>query len=116
VAISVLYLLAAREIYRKIADPLQRIRTDLHAIGSGDLARRVMLRDADEFKDFAADVNSLAAALHGRFAELRMHSDELAAPAKKLARTVSRAEKDDILRSVRTAVRAIQDQIGAMTV
>jgi len=114
VAISILYLLSARSMYHKISGPLQRIRTDLRKISSGDLGCRVTLREVDEFKDFADEINVMAEALGRRYAGLKNRADDLAATVKTLETASSPEELQVLMLRINTDVRALQDQIGTI--
>jgi methyl-accepting chemotaxis protein len=113
-AISILYLLAARSMYRKIEGPLQRIKTDLRRITSGDLGCRVTLREEDEFKDFAGEINAMAEALGLCYAHLRNRADELAATVKALESVPGPDESQALMQRLSVDVRALRKQIGDM--
>lgn len=113
VVVSLLFLWAARGMYHKIAGPLNRIRTDLHKIETGDLSSGVILRDEDEFKDFAGEVNAMVAELNRRFAGLKGRTDELAKAAKTLRTSPTAAESQAIRQNMMQAVGSLEEQLRA---
>ena len=116
VSVSLLFLWLARGMYDKISGPLHRIRADFHTISKGDLSCRVTLRDMDEFKDFAGEINTMVEALDGRFAALKSSADELAKFSKALRTAPNAAEARTVARSLRTAIGSLDEQIQAFKI
>jgi methyl-accepting chemotaxis protein len=115
VAVSLLFLWAARGMYHKIAGPLFEIRADLRKIAGGDLGTRVALRDIDEFKDFAGEINSMVASLSNRFAVLKSRAEDLARAAGALKSSPKPEESRAACQSMRGAIRALEEQIRSFT-
>lgn len=111
VAISLLYLLAARSMYHKITGPLQRMRTDFQRILAGDLGCRVVLRDPDEFKDFAAEINLMVEALGRRYAGLQAQTAALADTAKALENASHPDEARALTARLADELRAVREQL-----
>jgi methyl-accepting chemotaxis protein len=116
VGVSILFLWVARGMYDKISGPLHRIRTDFHTISKGDLSCRVTLRDMDEFKDFAGEINTMVESLEGRFAALKSSAGELAKFPKALRTAPNAAETRAVTRSLRTAIGSLDEQIQAFKI
>jgi methyl-accepting chemotaxis protein len=113
VAVSLLFLWAARGMYHKIEGPLQQIRAQLHMISAGDLSARVTLRDLDEFKDFAGQVNALVGTLNTRFTVLKTQAETLAKEAdawNASPKTAGGAAR----RNMMLAIKSMKEQIGAL--
>lgn len=113
VALSLVFLWAARGMYGKIAGPLQQIRGHLHQIGSGDLSTRIVLRENDEFKDFAGEINAMALSLNRSFTVLQDHTAELAKAAEALRTSPPAEDAAAIRRSMATLVKDMEQQLGA---
>jgi methyl-accepting chemotaxis protein len=111
ISISILFLLAARSMYDKISGPLHLIRTDLQTIGKGDLSCRITLRDIDEFKDFAGEINTMTGELNRRFAVLHDQADELARSAKALKGARDAAESKTLLQGTKNALSSLEERI-----
>jgi methyl-accepting chemotaxis protein len=111
VAVSLLFLWAARGSHHKIAGPLLDIRAGLQKITAGDLISRVALREIDEFKDFAGEINAMVAALNSRFAGLKGLAGEMSAAAGALKSSAKPEEFRAASRSMRGAINAMAEQI-----
>src|SRR5512140_852034 len=61
------YILTAKGIHAKMARSLHRIRADIHGLIRGDLGTRIQLREDEEFRDFAEELNLMASGLQRRF-------------------------------------------------
>jgi methyl-accepting chemotaxis protein len=116
VSVSILFLWVARGMYDKISGPLHRIRADFHTIGNGDLSCRVSLRDVDEFKDFAGEINTMVETLDRRFASLKSRADELANSSKVLRNAPNEAESRAVIRSMRATISVLDEQIQAFKI
>ena len=110
-AVILLFLWAAREMHRKIANPLHHVRADLHKIETGDLHSRVTLRDEDEFKCFAEELNTMVDGLNRRFTGLRNKADELAKAAKTLGTSPTSEESRAVRLNMTQTIRALEEQI-----
>jgi len=73
----IVYLLAAKGIYRKMAGSLHRIRADLSGLVRGDLGTRIMLGEDEEFTELADDLNLMAGELHRRFSDIKERFDRI---------------------------------------
>ena len=113
VALSISFLWAARGMYHKIEGPLHQIRGHLHKIGAGDLSSRILLRESDEFRDFAGEINAMADALNRRFTDLKKQAADLAKAAALLRTSPTRSEFTAINRSMTEVIKTMEQQIGA---
>lgn len=114
VAVGFLFLWASRGMYQKIAGPIKHIRAHLHKISKGDLGSLLTLRDLDEFKDFAGQINAMVKTLNGRFAVLKDKAEDLARAADALrappAATGARGAQQIMI----AAIKSMEEQIGAL--
>lgn len=113
VALSLSFLWAARGMYHKIAGPLHQIRDHLHKIGAGDLSSRVILRENDEFRDFAEEINTMAEALNRRFTVLKNQTADLAKAADAFKTSLKTTESMAISQNMAGVIKAMEQQIGA---
>ncbi len=116
VAVSLLFLWVARGMHHKIAGPLAQIRADVNKVRSGDLTFRITLREEDEFKDFAAEINAMTAALNTRFSTLRKQADELDSEANALNASPDAAAIGARCQRLRGTIKLMEEQIGPFTV
>ncbi len=75
--IIIAFIVSARGLLIKISGPLKKLANDLRRISRGDLSSPVRLRQKDEFKDFAGDLENMRAALNNRFTRIIDHADQL---------------------------------------
>lgn len=116
VSVSLLFLWVARGMYDKIAGPLHRIMADLHTIGNGDLSCRVTLRDMDEFNDFAGEINAMVETLNHRFSGVKNRADELARASKDLRNAPDTTEARAVIRTMRTSISSLDEQVQAFKI
>ncbi len=65
--VSILLIITAVWITRKTAGPLYRISKDIYNVISGDLTTNITLRQKDEFKDTAFELNTMLKNIKGKF-------------------------------------------------
>ena len=112
VALSLSFLWAAQGMYHKIEGPLHQIRGHLHKLGAGDLSFRINLRQSDEFRDFAGEINAMAEALKHRFTVLNDQAADLAKAADALKTTPQAAEVAALRRHMAGVIRSMEQHIG----
>ncbi len=116
VSISLLFLWAARGMYHRIAGPLHQIGSGLDKIGNGDLSTRITLRDKDEFKDFAGEINSMVKELSRRFTNVNNDVEALAKAADTLKTSPQTAESRAAFESMKKTAGSLKEQIRAFKI
>lgn len=111
-ALSLSFLWAARGMYHKIEGPLHQIRGHLHEISAGDLSSRIILRERDEFRDFAGEINAMTDALNRRFTVLKDQAADLAKAADTLRTSPKGPEAMAIRQNMTAAIKTLEQQIG----
>lgn len=91
--IVITFVLAARGIYVRMVRSLYRIRADIQRIIRGDLGARVMLREEEEFRDLAHDLNFMTSELNRRFSVLKERFEEIDALVRELRDRPERSGK-----------------------
>ncbi len=71
--------ITARGLYVRINGPLRKMTNDITKVAAGDLSLAVSLRDKDEFKEFANELNTMVLSLNERFLAIKNASDQLIA-------------------------------------
>jgi methyl-accepting chemotaxis protein len=112
ITVSLSFLWVAWRRYYIIAGPLQQIRADLHRIGAGDLSPRISLRERDEFRDFAEQINAMAGALSRGFLVLKNQTGDLSKAAGDLKASPGAAEARALSKTMAGTIRSMQQQIG----
>jgi len=69
--ITLLFIIAGVWMLRKTTGPLIRMSKDINGITEGDLASQIVLRQKDEFKDVADELNEMTESLRSRFVNIK---------------------------------------------
>lgn len=75
--ISIAAIVVTLFVSHRIFGPLVRLENELRTIGAGDLTTTVSLREKDELKGIAENVNIMTAGLHARVSAIRTEVAEL---------------------------------------
>ena len=78
VFVLVLFWWTAGKIFTRIHGPLQNLAGSVRRIAEGDLERKVILREKDEFQGFADELNDMLEVTRGRLVRIRGYADEIA--------------------------------------
>jgi len=71
------FAITARGLYIKVNGPLKKITSDINRMADGDLTLEICLREDDEFKDFAADLNQVTYKLRQTFNTIKEANQEI---------------------------------------
>ena len=108
-----IFAITARGLYIKVNGPLKKMTSDISKAGHGDLRVEITLRDKDEFKEFAQELNLVFASLNGKFLALKEANAKLHALA-------SAANADQDLQKQRIEIEEsltrMENAIGAFTI
>ena len=69
--ITLLFIIAGIWMLRKTTGPLIRMSKDISRVTEGDLSSQIVLRQKDEFKDVADELNIMTEKLRGRFINIK---------------------------------------------
>lgn len=75
--VLVLFWWTAGKIFVRIHGPLQNLVGSVRRIAGGDLERKVILREKDEFKGFADELNDMREVTRKRLVRIRGHADAI---------------------------------------
>lgn len=101
VFILIAFAITARGLFNKIHGPLKKMTYDIGRMTNGALNITVSLRQHDEFRDIASDLNEMAASLNQRITKIQDLTDRLIADAETL--------QNDTEASHATIARGISD-------
>ncbi len=65
--VSMLIIISGIWMIRKISGPLYRMSNDIRRVADGDLSSNIALRQGDEFKDTALELNNMVKSIRDRF-------------------------------------------------
>jgi len=85
--ITLLFIIAGIWMLRKTTGPLIRMSKDISRVTEGDLSSQIVLRQKDEFKDVADELNIMTESLRGRFIHIKDKYESI-------SRSVAMLEKD----------------------
>lgn len=112
--IFIVFAITARALYNKVHGPLKKLSNDLNRIEHGDLSQEISLRENDEFKDFAADMNIMVQELNKHITEIATASRRIATDATALDLAVE--NKEELLANIETSIKSINKAIGSFKV
>ena len=120
-ALAAAIALGAYPITRRITRRLERLRTQVEALGSGDLSARVEVRGADEIADLAVSFNSAASRIEKLVAAerhtLASASHELRSPLARIRVAIELlggAEDTELRANVARDIAELDDLIGEL--
>lgn len=87
--ISLLLSIFAFWIVKKISGPLYRMSTDIRKASSGDLTTEIILRERDDFRDLAEDLNSM-------IKNLRVNIQDIYNKYAEISRQLAKFNEGDI--------------------
>lgn len=106
--ILIIFAITARGLYVRIHGPLKKMTSDIERIASGDLSFPVSLRDRDEFKDFADDLNATVDSLNKKFLDIKLVSDQLTTCAHSASEDNFSAQQiDELKKSIQELEKAL---------
>jgi methyl-accepting chemotaxis protein len=108
VFILIVFAITARGLYVRIHGPLKKMTSDINKVSEGDLSFSVSLRDRDEFKDFAEELNAMLQSLQQKLLLIKSASDQLTAAAPSTAGAdLSAQQLDEIKKSIQELKKAL---------
>ncbi len=86
--VIVFFALTAWKVMSRIDGPLRKMSSSVQKITAGDLRSEVKLRENDEFKQFAGEVNEMVKLMNARLTKIKKHADSAADLIKNGERAV----------------------------
>lgn len=108
VFILIAFAITARGLFNKIHGPLKKMTYDINRMTNGALNLTVSLRQHDEFRDIASELNQMAASLNQRLTKIQELTDRIVvdAEAAQNDREASRAGLAKTIADLRQATGA----------
>ncbi len=98
--IATLLAITAYLIFRKTSGPIYRMSSDIKKAADGDLTGKISLRQKDEFKDVAHDLDEMLTSLRDRFREVSVKHESVSARLDILGNDTSVTECDAVLAEI----------------
>jgi methyl-accepting chemotaxis protein len=92
VFVAVLLVLTGFLMMKKTSGPLIRMSRDIRKVTDGDLSSLIVLRQKDDFKDVADELNRMTGKLRERFSNLKEMYEGISGPMERLGKGVSTKE------------------------
>lgn len=113
VFILIVFAITARGLYVRIHGPLKKMTSDINKVGSGDLSLPIFLREKDEFKDFANELNHMVEELNNKFSRIN--------EANKNILSVTGAVQDDqdaatCINDLNKSIKEIEKTLGSFKI
>ncbi|MEW6602143.1 MAG: methyl-accepting chemotaxis protein [Nitrospirota bacterium] len=77
ISVAALLIIAGFWRIRKITGPLYRMREDIGKVAEGDLPANIALRQKDELKDIAYELNNMIKSIRDRFAAINKKYEDI---------------------------------------
>ena len=81
--ILIVFALSARSLFIKLHGPLKKLTSDIQRVENGELNFEISLREGDEFKELAEELNKMSGGLNKRFKEINQKTDAIIAATEK---------------------------------
>ena len=93
--------------------PLKKMTSDIYKISAGDLSFKITLRERDEFKDFADQMNLMVDELDKRFKAIKQANAKIV----DLAQSVQHSEvKDDLYKEIENSIADLEKTAGSFKI
>jgi len=93
--ISLFFIIIGIWMLKKTTGPLIRMSNDIRDVTAGDLSLKIVLRQKDEFKDVADELNEMTDQLRGRFINIRDRYASISQSVKMLEEGSGDKEADN---------------------
>ncbi|MBI5666277.1 MAG: methyl-accepting chemotaxis protein [Nitrospirae bacterium] len=105
VFVAVLLALTGFMMMKKTSGPLIRMSRDIRKVTDGDLSSRIVLRQKDDFKDVADELNRMTGELRERFSDIKEKYEGLSGSLHKIGKDAGKKEGpindyDSLLRNI----------------
>lgn len=108
VFILIAFAITARGLFNRIHGPLKKMTFDLTRMANGALNVTFSLRQHDEFRDIAGDLNVMAAGLNQRLAQIQELTDRILANAEA-AQSDNETARADLAKNIADLRQATGD-------
>jgi methyl-accepting chemotaxis protein len=98
--VALLLSLTGFWMFRKTEGPLLRISKDLMEMTDGNLSKKIILRQKDEFRDIAVELDTMTGALRDRFVTLKNKHEEILVQAEKVNDPSDKDAADGLLKNI----------------
>ncbi|MEW6599612.1 MAG: methyl-accepting chemotaxis protein [Nitrospirota bacterium] len=105
IVVALMLVLTGFLMMKKTSGPLIRMTRDIRKISDGDLTFQIALRQKDDFKDVADELNRMTDSLREYFTELKNRYEGIAGPMRMLgkeagAKVDSASACDSVIRDI----------------
>ena len=111
VFVILVFIWTARGLFVKVHGPLKKLTSDLSKVTCGELSLKVSLREKDEFKDVAEELNTAISGIRQRVNDVRAANDRLLACVEVQDSTGGRPD----LGQVRESLQELTKAMGSFT-
>jgi len=113
VFISTLLIIAAFLLIKRTSGPLYRMSRDIAQAATGDLTVNVALRQKDEFRDTAHELDSMLKSIKGRFMII---NEEYAGISKMLNNISAEGASEESFHTLSSKIEHLEEVLGGFTV
>lgn len=103
-------------LWKRLSVPLYCLKKDLARVSSGDLGSDITLREGEEFRDLASDLDGMRSGLRQKFVRVKDAHETLAAAASDLDRAVLKGHPSaQHVASLRSAVERMREELNGFS-
>jgi len=113
VFIILVFFITARALYNKVHGPLKKLTNDFKRIEDGDLTLDIALRENDEFRDFASDLDGLVKNFNKSFSEINELNKSI---IKTCEKNSGETTDDSVVSDLKSSVSKLKTIIGSFQV
>lgn len=109
----IIFAITARSLYIKVNGPLKKMTCDINKIAAGDLSFKITLRDRDEFKDFAVELNKVINNFNSKFSEISEINHKILSLTEK---NTANKEPHPSLNEIKNSISDLENVIGSFKI
>jgi methyl-accepting chemotaxis protein len=103
-------------LWKRLSVPLYCLKKDLARVSAGDLGSGITLREGEEFRDLASDLDGMRSGLRQKFVRVKDAHETLSAAASDLERAVLKGRPSaQHVASLRSAVERVKEELNGFT-
>jgi len=114
VFVAALLVLIGFLMLKKTSGPLIRMTRDIRKVTGGDLSSRIVLRQKDDFRDVADELNQMTGELRERFSGLKDKYEELSRSLQMIRKGTSKKDSINNYDSILKSIEAVETELNKL--
>jgi len=114
VFVAALLVLIGFLMLKKTSGPLIRMTRDIRKVTGGDLSSRIVLRQKDDFRDVADELNQMTGELRERFSGLKDKYEGLSRSLQMIRKGTSKKDSINNYDSILKSIEAVETELNKL--